>query len=238
MARIKYYNPTTNKWEYAETGGIEPVQSVNGQTGAVSLSASDVGAEKAGTALLKADVLTKKAQLTLADGTTVLIDVFVAAEGTAVSKYTNQIPISKDSSGEVFNGTGWKGGIRISGSSGTEKEQSDAAAVGYIPVKAGDVIRMAYEGTGATWDENGTASSSNCIAYYDADYTWLGSATAQPSVYGICTNADAPTGSILNGGIVSATVPNNTSIAFMRMSSVAWNNDLDGMILTINEEIT
>ena len=79
------------------------------------------------------------------------------------------------------------------------------------------------------------------FVYYNASHTWLGSAILN-SPYGICTAADTPTGTLGDGGIVSGTVPSNASIAYMRVTC-AINCDpnaisLDGLIVTVNQEIT
>lgn len=237
MARVKYYDAVSKTWKYAdESGYVAPVQSVNGKTGAVILSADDIPG-LGDKCLLAANYSVKKAQLTLEDGSVVLIDVLVASEGTAVDTYTNQIPISTDTDGSVYNGTGWKGGSRLSGSSGTVKDQANAAVTGFIPVAAGDIVRMRYTGTDAIWEADASASA-NVIAYYDASKTWLGSLTLQPSYYGICTEANAPSGVLADGGIVSFVVPQNTSIGFVRISLVSQTSNISGLIVTVNEEIT
>lgn len=56
--------------------------------------------------------------------------------------YINQIPVSVDSDGSVYNTIGYKSGYRLS-SSGTEKALAGSFVTGFIPVKAGDVIRIA-----------------------------------------------------------------------------------------------
>lgn len=238
MARIKYYNSVTERWEAVDNTSAAPVQSVNGKAGAVMLSADDVGAEKAGAvAALENRLTTKKAQLTLEDGTVVLIDVYVASEGVKVQTYTNQMPISTDASGAVYNGQGWKGSYRLSGSAGTEKSQSTSALTGFIPVESGDVVRMRYDGAHSVFDV-ATNDSANVIAYYDSTHTWLGSVTLQPSVYGICSNNDVPTGSLnTDGDIATFTVPANTSIAYVRISMVTSGNDISDLIVTVNQEI-
>lgn len=217
MARVKYYDTDTGTWKYADETPAAPVQSVNGQVGDVVLP-------------------TKKAQLTLADGSVVLIDVYVASEGVAVQTYTNQMPISTDAAGAVYNGTGWKGGVRLSGSAGTEKDATYSAAIGYVPVKAGDIVRFKTTDDTAIWDTD-ASSTSNVVAYYDASHGYLGALTIQPSVYGICANEDMPTGSAAGGGVVSFTVPANSSIAYVRISMVANTSDISGLIVTVNQEI-
>lgn len=47
---------------------------------------------------------------------------------------TNQIPISTDASGAVYNGTGYKASTKISSSDGTDSSGS-SVAVGYIPIE-------------------------------------------------------------------------------------------------------
>ena len=55
--------------------------------------------------------------------------------------YTNQIPISTDTGGSVYNGVGYKSGVSLN-SSGEEIPSSGAAVSGYIPVRKGDIIRI------------------------------------------------------------------------------------------------
>lgn len=61
--------------------------------------------------------------------------------------YTNQIPISTDTDGSIFNGTGYMEARRI-GSSGTvgtlgnENASKAAFVTGFIPIKSGDVFRF------------------------------------------------------------------------------------------------
>ncbi len=161
----------------------------------------------------------------------------ITASAAAMAGYVNQMPISTDANGNVYNGVGWKGKTRISGSSGNESEHSYAACTGFIPVKAGDVVRMKYTGTSpGIWEQQKTESLCN-FAYYNASHTWLGSAV-QNSPYGICTNNDIPTGTLGDGGIVSATVPNNANIAYLRIGCAVFNESLDGLIVTVNQEIT
>lgn len=190
--------------------------------------------------ILKNDISIKKAQLTLEDGTKMLIDVIVASAGTTIATYTNQMPLSIDTDRSVYNGTGWKGSTRLSASSGSVKADTSGAAItGFIPVKNGDVVRFKYTGTNILWDTITINNGWNMMAYYDSTFTWLGSACPlQGSQYGICTASDYSTGSVADGGIVSFTVPANNNIAYVRISfSISNPEDLSGLIVTVNEEI-
>lgn len=258
MARIKYYNTETG-WEYAdESNYIAPVQSVNGKVGAVQLTPEDVGAEKSGLvsehnqsttahedirALLanKIDVnkvSVKTVVLTLADGSHIEADVLVQSAGGTIPSYVNQLSISIDADGNVYDSDGWKGGVRLSASSGSEKTQNGAAVTGFMPVKSSDIVRFKYTGTDDVWEEVTLILGSCSIVYYDASFAWLGAITLQPSKYGICTDADAATGTAANGGIVSFNVPQNENIAYARLSVAVTEEDLSGLIVTVNEEIT
>lgn len=167
-------------------------------------------------------------------------------------EYTNQMPISIGTDKKVYNGTGWKGGTRLSASSGTEKSQSDNGVTGFMPVKTGDVLRFKDNGENQylMWNEYDTVKANSSIVYYNASFAWLGSVTLQPSYYGILAadstggvgiNGCDPSGTTDNGGIVTFTVPNNADIAYVRISmtiKAAAGNSLADLIVTKNEEIT
>ena len=53
--------------------------------------------------------------------------------------YTNQLPISTDTDGTIFNSVGYKNGYRLN-SGGNVVEQSTRVTTGFIPVKKGDII--------------------------------------------------------------------------------------------------
>lgn len=191
----------------------------------------------------KKDISVKKAKLTLEDGTILLIDVVVASDGTTIITYTNQMPISIDTDKSVYNSKGWKGNTRLSASSGSVKEStSGASIIGFIPVKAGDVVRLKSKTNINIWDQSGTFNPGwNIIAYYNSSFTWLGSICPlqSNSVYGICTAANTSAGSIANGGVVSFTVPTNSNIEYLRLSFADPDNSgLENLIVTVNQEIT
>lgn len=190
----------------------------------------------------------KRAKLPLADGTILEIDVLTALNGTVVIPYINQMPISIDSDGSVYNGTGWKDDTRLSASSGSVKDSTDYASItGFIPVKPGDTVRFKFTDSKAdTWDTSTVNTGWNIMAYYNSSFIWLGSACplqSASSYYGICGAADNVfSGTVADGGIVSFTVPSNSNIAYLRLS-FAWEyyapvQDLSSLIVTVNQEIT
>ena len=185
----------------------------------------------------------RRAKLNLADGTTIEIDVLTAVNGTVIIPYINQMPISIDTDKSVYNGKGWKGNTRLSGSSGSVKESTQYAAItGFIPVKKGNIGRFKFSAPSTCWDGTTVNDGWNIVAYYDSSFGFVGSICPLQSngvVYGSCTLADKPTGSIKDGGIVSFTVPALDNIAYVRLSfSDPSSEGLGNLIVTVNEEIT
>lgn len=79
--------------------------------------------------------------------------------------YTNQIPISTDTDGSVFNGTGYKSGYYLTGS-GAIDSWSGVEVTGFIPCKYGDVVRL----SGITMTStNANASIINRVLCYQSD---------------------------------------------------------------------
>lgn len=67
--------------------------------------------------------------------------VITATAITQAPSYTNQIPISTDSAGAIYNNIGYKDGYRIS-DSGVDEEYGHKSVTGFIPIKKGDTIRI------------------------------------------------------------------------------------------------
>ena len=161
------------------------------------------------------------------------------ADNTVVTSYTNQVPISTDSNGNVLNGVGYGTGQRLS-SSGVLKECSDSVYTGFIPAKSGDVIRI-YNAGWAT-----TESSSNYICAYDASFNFI----CAVATAGSESLTSYPSSSVWysdysfdeDGNVLSIKL-NADNIAYIRVSSagtVAYDNitpDAPNIIVTINEEI-
>ena len=146
--------------------------------------------------------------------------------------YVNLNDKSIDETGAIYNGTGWKYGYRLSGSKGTETVANYHAITGFLPCKAGDTIRFG----GPADDYNWTASSGNSVVYYDSNYGYLGSVTAQPVHYGICSaspviNFDGTP----DGGICTLEVYPSDKIAYCRISAAAIG--YANSVITVNEEI-
>ena len=83
-----------------------------------------------------------------ADGNVTIIGTFDSSGGSGddpVSGYTNQIPISTDTDGSIYNGTGYKANSRCNSSGGIADctgGTNNPFVTGFIPCKQGDVIRL------------------------------------------------------------------------------------------------
>lgn len=153
--------------------------------------------------------------------------------GVVEYTYTNQVPISIDTDGSIFNGVGYIGGTRLSSSGGT-KSADYASVTGYIPASSGAVIEIPAE-----YFET---SGSCYVCSYDSKFSFL-SAVNSDGAYGGGTVAT-------EGNIKRVTLPNNDAIAYIRVS-MNWNGDEKGyaeatnpklgpcehMIVTVNEPI-
>lgn len=91
-------------------------------------------------------------------------DVVITAVATG---FTNQIPISIDSSGSIYNGVGYKAGYRISTSSGNESAASGMTVTGFIPVPSGATIRI--KGIDLS-------SGNSTMAWYGTDFKFASGA--------------------------------------------------------------
>lgn len=84
--------------------------------------------------------------------TNVTGNIIITAVATKIVNYTNQVTISTDADGNVYNTVGYKDGYRIN-SSGAEAEYSGYTATGFIPFTKGQTIRIG--GEGITYDSYG-----------------------------------------------------------------------------------
>ena len=214
---LKYYCDPIEAWMKTLTTGAN-VGSGN------SVSSNDF--------VKKADVQIKKAQLTLEDGSTVLIDVVVGSAGTTINKYINLVPTSIDTDGSIYNGVGYKHNTRLS-SSGAEKGQDGAVATGFIPAVGGDTI---YLGGDYPWQVSGY--NNNYLCAYDSNFNFIG------AVYNTVSNmfyTKNIASSFELGEVCKITLINDANIAYIRASYPSTFKYTDAgsyPIVTVNQEIT
>lgn len=143
-----------------------------------------------------------------------------------VENYTNQIPISTDASGAVYNGVGYKKGYQMN--QGNEQENRDVCVTGFIPCKAGDVIRMKNMPFNTTL--------ANCkLSFFNSDKTYINQALSTSSWY-----MDTEFTGIKDedGNYVCFTLKNvanfTDSMAYIRITALSITED---SIVTVNEPI-
>lgn len=132
--------------------------------------------------------------------------------------YTDQVPVSTDADGSVFNGTGYQNDSYISSSTGGVSSQAGYVVTGFIPYAEGDVIRF----KGAIWGEG----SYSRIAFYDADKNKILVGTYPSS------------GEVADEGNgvyrLTPTVAEGGGKAYVRLSFYGTGENL---VVTINEKI-
>ena len=154
--------------------------------------------------------------------------------------YTNQVPISIDTDGSVFNGVGYKENARLSSSGGISgSAQNGSVATGFIPWY-GDTTYLRMKGV--EWKNSTTNHGGHYyINYYDANKKFLGylSAGEVPNYSHVVTiTRDA------NGietvkwneayGTSNALLQSVRSAKYIRINAYGKGADF---IVTINEEI-
>lgn len=154
--------------------------------------------------------------------------------GTIPAKYTNQVPLSTNEEGEIYNGVGYKNGYRWNSSQAEAVEQTGHPSVttGLIPCSAGDTIY--FSGLYLEGDTGGQNT------YF---YTSSGVQTTWCTPYEFYNNTEnANSFSPFNYNqsehrLYSLTVPASVgtdgSVKFTLMGTDGAN-----AIITVNEEIT
>lgn len=151
---------------------------------------------------------------------------------TETVAYTNQIPISTDTDGSVYNGVGYQAKYRLS-SDGTPTLANSSYVTGFIPCKVGDVVRMKNI-TFQYGMASGLTSSNQRISFYDSSKTHLAQTNASALgdvAAGIKGDDDIWTQftpkKIMNGADCS-------DVAYFRINAVYIGDD---SIITVNETI-
>lgn len=156
-------------------------------------------------------------------------DIVITAVATKIVNYTNQVTISTDADGNVYNGTGYKDGYRIS-SSGAEAALRSATATGFIPFTKGQTIRIG--GEGITYDKYGCLLmfydlSKTVIANAGIGYDKIGNTT-----YGTWTTEENSVFCLDPNDTYPNTLSGNSG--YIRISA---NGSGANLIVTLDEEI-
>jgi hypothetical protein len=157
--------------------------------------------------------------------------VITAVAVKAGPSYTNQLPVSTDASGNVLNSKGYLTDTRLN-SSGVTASIAGFCTTGFIPCKAGDVIRL----QGINHKPAGT--SNHRIWFYTSERANANSSPIQGGQSEKYTAISAVTN---NSGVLTqftvapyGTVTDVSNVAFFRISGETFDADT---IITVNEEI-
>ena len=144
--------------------------------------------------------------------------------------YTNQLAISTDRDGNVYNAIGYKENTR-SNSSGEDTAATGWDVSGFIPARPGDIIRFKNV---TFMDMNGETTTNRCaVHYFDGEKVYV---NVSPT-FSVGTAPGAAWNAVYgdNGDIVQLTIPSTAGCTFIRIIAHDFNGD---SIVTINEEIT
>lgn len=153
--------------------------------------------------------------------------------GGEETNYTNQISISTDTDGSIYNGKGWIENQRLN-SSGLVKSVDAygyTGVTGFVPIAKGDIIRTSANIIVPD------GSTQQCVCYYDSNKTFLHRVTYASSVsngFGwdlFTINADY---SFTYKHNVGYTITGTENAAYVRF---CFAGITDGTIITKNEEI-
>ena len=142
---------------------------------------------------------------------------------TGVS-YTNQIPISTDASGNIYNGKGWKDNTWLNG--GNESTVSGRETTGFIPCKVGDVIRFQNVGFDNT--------ATNRLTFYKSDKTYIANVIGS-STYVLNTSFKGVKDA--DGFYTQLTISSRTETANCGFVRVSCDRIDASSVITINQEI-
>lgn len=174
-------------------------------------------------------------QLTI--GGVELIQLFINGVEVWKKGFKNWVKYSTESDGTtVYNGgLGYKDGYRIR-SGGAEAEHSVGSCTGFIPLKAGDTLRIWPAFTGRNTD--------NAINFADGSFNNLGQIVDTGTGYGICESNPALYKSTVVDGVSTLTLTSDhdPNIRYVRVtnlinSTIAQIPSGADMIVTVNEEI-
>lgn len=149
----------------------------------------------------------------------------VTATTEILPAYTNQIPLSVDASGAIYNGVGYKPDVLLN-SSGSEVSGSGTFVSGFIPVKKGDIIRVK--------DTSSSAIDTSCV--FTLTSSKAGAANCGKTISDISKNALYGTITI-NGNVVTW---DTSGIGYYFWNSFSWlrvTTTSANSVVTVNEEI-
>jgi hypothetical protein len=157
-------------------------------------------------------------------------NVIITIVATKLATYTNQIPISTDANGAVYNGKGFKENTYFSSSNGAESSRTGSFATGFIPCNNSDIVRL----KNVTYDSDASDLGYHRLMVYDKDKTWIAGTNA-----GATANLDQVT--LDSNGVYTKfkfkTTLGGTDITGMKFIRLCCPYIGSDSVITINEQI-
>ena len=140
-----------------------------------------------------------------------------------IPSYTNQIPISTDTEGNIYNGVGYKEGTGLN-STGGDTDRGGYGVTGFIPVQSGDVIHLKF----CNCIDNST--SVDRLSFYNSNKENIGTQYIRTWSGTIHVVKDE------NDVVSQFTVPtiSGNTVAYLRLSTTGIGGS---SIITVNESI-
>lgn len=139
--------------------------------------------------------------------------------------YTNQIPISTDKNGNIYNGKGFKENTWVN--SGNEQMLNGQDSTGFIPCKVGDIVRL----KNVSFDNN----SYNRLSFFKSDKSFIGNVLGN-STWVLNTAFEGVKGS--DGYYSQFKIISRAETANCAFLRVSCPNIDSSSIITVNQEIT
>jgi len=145
--------------------------------------------------------------------------------------FVNQVPLSIDTDGSIYNGIGYKNNYRVR-SGGTEAANENSVCTGFMPFKKGQTLYISPPFDGG--------NTNNAINFIDKDFTNLGQITDSGACYGICTDGASIYKSAVINGVSVLTLGDkaDSNIAYIRITHKNYVcNKGANLIVAINQKI-
>ena len=174
-------------------------------------------------------------------------EVPLRASVTPPASYTNLIPTAIDTSGNVYNNSGYKAGTFISNSDGvTETANPTYWCTGLIPITKGDVVRIKYVFDKSTYDDSANHYYSH-LCFYNADKSFNRFKYLNDFLNNFISGSYEWSGTNFEGTLTftfdgSSSMFNNAK--YIRVSSAYLGSSenvqtsIENAVITINEEIS
>lgn len=171
-------------------------------------------------------------------------NVTVTIEAVALPSYTNQIPISTDTDGSIYNSVGYREGYRMNASTGAEEANASYDSTGFIPIGYGSSNAARDEQVIRLQGITAAVSTSTRIFLYKADKSFIG--TQYATNFKLKADDDGTVATLYEAdaagnityidftGITSMMHNQGNDAAYFRISC----QNIDGSsIITVNEPI-